>query len=232
MRRVLITGANRGIGLGLVRQCLKRGYRVFAGCRSPEDAADLHDLSGQSSGLLNIVPLDVSDEEVIAECVQLVGAEVDRLDLLINNAAIHPNEGSLSAVKREELLQSFLVNAVGPVLVAQYFMHLLKNGYSPKIINISSEAGSISKMTQFRGYGYYGSKAAVNMFTRSLAFDSETEGVIVIALHPGWVRTEMGGPNAYLSTDESAVYILKVIDGLKDEDNGKFYNWEGIEHPW
>jgi NAD(P)-dependent dehydrogenase (short-subunit alcohol dehydrogenase family) len=87
-------------------------------------------------------------------------------------------------------------------------------------------------MDHFRGYGYYGSKAAENMYTRALAFDPETEGITVIAVHPGWVRTDMGGTKAPLSASDSAAGILNVIDALTPEDNGKFYTWEGKEYPW
>jgi len=114
------------------------------------------------------------------------------------------------------------VNAVGQVLVAQRFLDLLKAGTNPKIINITSEAGSISTMDRFRGYYYFGSKAAMNMFSRSMAWDPDTAGIITIASHPGWVRTDMGGSDADLSVSESAEGILKVIAGLRPEDNGKF----------
>jgi NAD(P)-dependent dehydrogenase (short-subunit alcohol dehydrogenase family) len=232
MKRVLITGANRGIGLALVRGCAARGDRVFAGCRAPEKAADLGEIAAKYPGEVTILPLDVTDEGSISNCETVVADHVKALDILINNAAVHMDDKTLSKVSPEVLLKTMHVNAVGPVMVAQRFLGLLKVGDDPKIVNISSEAGSISKTTWFRGYGYYGSKAAENMYTRSLAFDPETEGIIVIAVHPGWVRTDMGGPDAHLSTAESAAGILKVTDGLMPEDNGKFYTWEGIEYPW
>ena len=124
------------------------------------------------------------------------------------------------------------MNAVGQVLVAQQFLDLLKAGTNPKIINVTSEAGSISTMNRFRGYYYFGSKAAMNMFSRSMAWDPDTGGIITIALHPGWVRTDMGGSDADLSVTESAEGILKVIAGLRPEDNGKFFTWDGKEYPW
>ena len=230
--RVLITGANRGIGLSLVREFVKRGDLVFAGCRSFEQSTDLNDLAAQHPELIKVIPLNVTDLASIIECVQMVAARADSLDILINNAAVHLGDENLSAVKSEDLLSTLQVNAVGPILVSQQFIHLLKNGIQPKIINISSEAGSISRMDDFRGYGYYGSKAAENMYTRALAFDPDTDQVTVIALHPGWVRTDMGGPEAHLSASASAAGIFDVIDALTPQDNGKFYTWEGIEYPW
>jgi NAD(P)-dependent dehydrogenase (short-subunit alcohol dehydrogenase family) len=230
--QVLITGANRGIGLSLVRIFVERGDLVFAGCRSLEKASDLKDIAAQHPELVKAIPLDVTDLGSIVECVQMVAAQADSLDILINNAAVHMGDENLSAVKSDDLLNTLQVNAVGPILVSQQFIHLLKNGEQPRIINISSEAGSISRMDHFRGYGYYGSKAAENMYTRALAFDPETDGVTVVAIHPGWVRTDMGGPEAHLSASASAAGILNVIDALTPQDNGKFYTWEGTEYPW
>ena len=232
MNRILITGANRGLGLELARLCGARGDQVFASCRFPENAAALQALGAQYTQKFTILTLDVADESSVTQCAASVAAKVEALDILFNNAAIHMGDEHLSEVKAETLLKTIRVNAVGAVLVAQKFMNLLKKGETPKLVNVSSEAGSISEMEHFRGYNYYGSKAAMNMYTRSLAWDPETEGVIVIAIHPGWVRTDMGGPEAHLSTTQSASGLLKITDDLTLADNGKFYTWEGTEHPW
>jgi NAD(P)-dependent dehydrogenase (short-subunit alcohol dehydrogenase family) len=232
MKRVLITGANRGIGFELAAQCAARGDRVFAGCRTVANAVELEHLKKHHPGQVVILPMDVTDPAWIAEAVTKVAEQTQMLDLLINNAAINLGDESLSEIHPENLLRTLQVNAVGPVIVTQHFRDLIVKGNHPVIVNMSSESGSISSMTRFRGYGYYGSKAAENMYTRALALDPEIEGVIVIAMHPGWVRTDMGGPNAHLSTTESAAGILKVIDGLTSRDNGKFFTWEGNEYPW
>ena len=233
MKRILITGANRGVGLELARQCVARGDRVFAGCRSPEKAEALEKIAAQYPGMLTILPLEVTDEASIAEAAARVAAKVTALDILFNNAAANfGDEPGLSAVNAETLLKATHINAVGAVLVAQGFITLLQKGVEPKLVNISSEAGSITGMTHFRGYHYYGSKSAMNMYTRALAWDPETEGITVIAIHPGWVRTDMGGPNAHLSTTQSAAGLLKVTDRMTPADNAKFYTWEGSELPW
>jgi len=232
MKRVLITGANRGIGLELSQQVAARGDRVFAGCRYPGKASDLGELAARYPGRVTVLPLDVSDSQGIGACADMVQAETGGLDILINNAAINLGDEGLSAVNAWALLETLQVNAVGPVLVAQKFVTLLKNGQNPKLVNISSEAGSIAGMQKFRGYSYYASKSAMNMYTRCLALDPEMAGVIVIAMHPGWVRTDMGGMNAHLSPSESALGIMQVTDGLTPEENGKFYTWEGREYPW
>jgi NAD(P)-dependent dehydrogenase (short-subunit alcohol dehydrogenase family) len=232
MNRILITGANRGLGIELVRLCAARGDRVFAGRRSPQHDTGLKDLSARYRGQIDILPLEIMDTASLNQCVQRVRNEVDALDVLMNNAAINAEGETLRTFDAEKAAQQWTVNAVGQVLVAQKFLDLLKAGTNPKIINITSEAGSISTMNRFRGYYYFGSKAAMNMFSRSMAWDPDTAGIITIALHPGWVRTDMGGSDADLSVSESAEGILKVIAGLRPEDNGKFCTWDGKEYPW
>lgn len=233
MKRILITGANRGVGLELTLQLAARGDRIFAGCRSPEKADGLEEIAARHPGQVTILPLEVTDEGSIAESAARVAAEVEALDVIFNNAGSNfGDETCLSDVKAEVLLKAVHINAVGAVLVAQGFIALLHKGMDPKLVNISSEAGSITNMDHFRGYHYYGSKAAMNMYTRALAWDPETEGITVIAIHPGWVRTDMGGPDAHLSTAQSAAGLLKVTDGLTLADNGNFYTWEGSELPW
>ena len=230
--RILITGANRGLGLELTRLCAARSDQVFAGCRFPECDTGLKELSTQSNGQVSILPLEITDAASLDRCVQQVRSEVDGLDMLINNAAINAEGETLRTFDAQKAAQQWMVNAVGQVLVAQKFLDLLKAGTDPKIINVTSEAGSISTMNRFRGYYYFGSKAAMNMFSRSMAWDPDTAGIITIALHPGWVRTDMGGSNADLSVTESAQGILEVIANLTPEDNGKFYTWDGKEYPW
>jgi NAD(P)-dependent dehydrogenase (short-subunit alcohol dehydrogenase family) len=232
MNRILITGANRGLGLELTRLCAARGDRVFAGCRFPEHDTQLKDLSARYPGQIDILPMEITDKASLHRCTQQVRSKVDALDMLINNAAIDAKGETLRTFDAEKAAQQWKVNAVGQVLVAQRFLDLLKAGTNPKIINVTSEAGSISTMKHYRGYYYFGSKAAMNMFSRSMAWDPDTAGIITIALHPGWVRTDMGGTNAHLSVTESAEGILKVIADLTPEDNGKFYTWDGKEYPW
>jgi NAD(P)-dependent dehydrogenase (short-subunit alcohol dehydrogenase family) len=230
--RILITGANRGLGLELARLCAARGDQVFAGCRFPERDTALQDLSEDYPGQISILPVDVADAASVNQSARQVSREIDALDMLINNAAMNAEGETLRTFDAEKATEQWRVNAVGSMLVPQKFLDLLKKGKSPKIINVSSEAGSISTMDHFRGYYYFGSKAALNIFTRSMAWDPDTAGIITIALHPGWVRTDMGGSNADLSVTESAEGILKVIARLTSEDNGRFYTWDGKEYPW
>jgi NAD(P)-dependent dehydrogenase (short-subunit alcohol dehydrogenase family) len=232
MNRILITGANRGLGLELVRLSAQRGDRVFAGCRSPEHDTALQNLSIHSNGRVSILSLEITDAASLEQCARQVRSEVDALDVLINNAAINDEGETLQTFDAEKAAQQWTVNAVAQVLVAQKFLDFLKAGTNPKIINVTSEAGSISMMNHFRGYYYFGSKAAMNMFSRNMAWDPDTAGIITIALHPGWMRTDMGGADAQLSVTQSAEGILKVIANLTPRDNGKFYTWDGMEYPW
>ena len=232
MKRVLISGANRGIGLELVRQCLARGDRVYAGCREPEEATELGALAAAAPDQLMILALDVTDEATIDTAVKRVQAAASGLDLLFNNAGVHFDGESLANLAAENMIDLFRVNAVGPMLVTQRLRGLLITGDSAKVVNVSSEAGSISGMDRFRGYSYYGSKAALNMFTRCLAFDNELAGVVVVAIHPGWVQTRMGGSRAPLLAADSAKAILAVTDKLNPADSGKFFNYDGQEMAW
>jgi NAD(P)-dependent dehydrogenase (short-subunit alcohol dehydrogenase family) len=232
MKRILITGANRGVGFGLAEGYAARGDRVFAGCRSTNRATELDELASNFPGQVTILPLDVADEESIAKSAAIVAEKSAAIDILFNNAAIGSSGENVKTFQAEKALHILHVNSVGQIQVTKHFIDLVKEGTGPVIVNISSEAGSITNMTTFRGYYYSASKSALNMFTRALAADPETEGITVIALHPGWVRTDMGGPDAHISVTESAAGIIMVVAELTPEDNGHFYTWEGNEVPW
>lgn len=232
MKHVLITGAGRGIGLEITLQCLKRGDIVFAGCRAPERAPELQSLAEAYPHQLTLLRIDVGDIASVRAASQSLRNQIRGLDVIFNNAAITFNNETILNVNGEDMLHAIRVNAVGAVMVVQAFLELLKAGQNPQVINISSDAGSISRMRSGRGYSYYGSKAALNMFTRALAFDRNMRGVIVVALHPGWVRTDMGGSMAPLTPSESVRSILHLLDTLDETDTGKFLNYDGREIPW
>lgn len=232
MKRVLITGANRGLGLAFTKESLARGYRVFATCRRPDAADDLQALAADNPEQLTVLRLDVADEETIDAAATAVKAQEGALDLLINNAGVNPGGERPRNLGAETMLHTFRVNAVGPMLVAQRHLDLLRAGDDPKILNISSTAGSLSRKSSGGGYSYSSSKAALNMLTRALAFDLDSDGIIVVAIHPGWVRTDMGGPTAPLGPAESVRGVLDVADDLSQADTGSFYTHEGREAPW
>lgn len=232
MQRVFITGANRGIGLEFVRQFLALGDLVFAGCRNPESATELHMLAKSYDGRLLILAQDLINQETIGTSYKFAKNTVDGIDILINNAGIFPSGDTLSNLNQKNLIHTFHVNAVGPIIVTKLFLNLLKSGLHPKIVNISSDAGSLKNKTEGGYYSYSISKAALNMFTRTLANDLRTEEIIVIAIHPGWVQTDMGSKNAKLTPSESVNGMVKLINKLTLNDTGKFYTYDGGEYPW
>lgn len=232
MKQILITGANRGIGLELVRQCLQNKDFVFATCREPKTATQLTELQKTDSQHLVIIQLDVTDTDSIKLAAKEVAKQTKSLDLLFNNAGMQHSGEHIGNISADMLLKVLHTNAVGPMLVAQSFVGMLKKGRSPKIVSISSQLGSIERKRSGGRYAYDGSKAALNMFTRTLAFELEKDGIITIMMHPGWVRTDMGGDNAPLSVEESVSSMLKVTNNLDRNDVGRFLQWDGKELPW
>ncbi len=233
MSSVLITGANRGIGLELVRQLLNQGDKVFATCRQPAQADGLQSLADAFNEQLTILPLDVTDDEMVAGARTAVSTQTTSLDLLINNAGISYQGESLNNFDSAKMRHTFEVNVIGAMRVITQFVDLLRQGDTPRLINISSQLGSLLEMDRDWGsYSYNSSKAALNMVTRKLAHELRGDGISVIAVHPGWVQTDMGGPNATVSIPDSAQGILTIAKNLTQEHTGKFFIYSGEEHPW
>jgi NAD(P)-dependent dehydrogenase (short-subunit alcohol dehydrogenase family) len=232
-RRSLVTGANRGLGLEFVRQLLARGDRVVATCRQPGKATALNALAGEHPARLHVLPLDVADPRAIAELQRellLLADDGDRLDLLVNGAGVlHSGErfGSVSAVNLDD---SFRTNAMGPFLLTQALATRLAD--NARVANITSQLGSIANTTRFGTPSYDISKAAQNMATALLAAALRERGIIVVALHPGWVQTDMGGAGATVTPADSVAGLLRVIGGLKPADSGRFLDWRGQSLPW
>jgi len=242
MRRILITGSNRGIGLELVERYLQHNDTfIFATCRRPSEATALNNLASQYPERLKIIQLDVTDQQSIDEAVEQVKDEADGLEMLVNNAGILPggvagyekNSATLGYLEAEAIESIFRVNTVAPMMIAQAFSDLLRKGSNARLINLSSDAGSIALTTYSAyHYSYKASKAALNMITRCLATDFRANGVIVISIHPGWIQTDMGGPYATLTPAETIPTMMQVIDGLTMADSGAFFNWDGKPVPW
>lgn len=247
-RSVLITGANRGLGLQMVKDLVKnneRPHRVIATARKPADAKDLQDLAGSHS-CVHIITLDVTSQASIDTAIQEVTSLVgnEGLNCLINNAAINISS-DLGRVSASDMMKNFESNAVSPLMVTKAFLPLLRAAvargdgmgiHRAAVVNMSSVLGSIQLNwgpgAAFRSYAYKTSKAALNMVTRCLAVDLEPEGILCMALHPGWVRTDMGGPMADMSVEESSSAVLSVIAGLSEKDHGQFRNYMGQTLPW
>lgn len=232
MEHILISGANRGIGLELTRQLLASGERVFAGCRRPQEAKALHALKMDYERQLFIVQLDVTADQSLSAAKKAVLQETDRLDWLINNAAILYEEESLHDFDAQLMAHTLDVNVSGVMRLTSRFVDLLRRSEHGKLINISSNAGSLRKAPSDERYSYNASKAALNMLTRLLARRLKREGIVVVSLHPGWVHTEMGGEDAPISPEESAEKMIRLIAGLNMADTDKFFTFRGKEFPW
>ena len=232
-RIVLVTGANRGLGLALVRQLLARGDRVVASCRQPGRATALNALAGEHPGRLHVLPLDVAEPRSRAELVRelpLALGEDARIDLLVNNAGVLHSGERFGHLDQAILEDSLRINAVGPFLLAEALAPRLTD--AAKVANLSSVMGSIGTRGEFRSPSYCASKAAQNMLNVQLAHALAPRGIVVLALHPGWVRTEMGGQAADLAPEDAAAGLLAVIDAATPEQSGRFLDWRGQPLPW
>jgi NAD(P)-dependent dehydrogenase (short-subunit alcohol dehydrogenase family) len=229
MANVLITGANRGIGLALTRLYAEGGDRVLASCRSPETAQKLNDLAKRCEGRVTVYRMDVGDESSIKAAARMVGEQP--IDILINNAGIRGgNAQSLEKIDTAEWIEAFKVMTIGPFRVVQAFLGNLKLAKNPKIITITSQIAATTWPTG-GFYAYASAKAGVNKVMLTLTHDLKDQ-VTVNLIHPGWVKTDMGGAGADITPEESAAGIRKVISAVSKADSGKFYKWNGDIHPW
>ena len=228
----LVTGANRGLGLEFARQLLARGERVVATCRHPGKATALNALAGEHPGRLRVLPLDVAAPRSIAELANELPLldEALSLRLLVNCAGVLHSGERFGAIDPAIVEDSFRTNAMGPLLVTQALAERLADG--AKVANISSVLGSIASLARFGSPSYDISKAAQNMVTALLAKALAPRGIVVLALHPGWAQTEMGGDNATVPAGDSVAGLLRVIDAAGVADSGGFRDWRGETLPW
>lgn len=246
-RSVLITGANRGIGLEFVKQFLllpNPPKHIFATCRNPDTSKELKELATGHPNV-HIHRFDAVDYASYPTFVEMVDKTLngDGLNMLINNAGIYGKPGDFASVSRETMLNDFEVNAVAPLRLSQAFHSLLKKAAAASnlqglscskaaIINITSKMGSMDDNTSGGSYSYRASKAAQNMITKGLSVDLKADGIMTLALHPGWVVTDMGGKNALIDTTTCVTGLLKVMAEQKTEDSGKFLSYAGVLIPW
>lgn len=231
MPHYLITGANRGLGLEFVRQLLARGDSVVACCREPDKAPELQALGQPAGDRFRVVALDVTDAEAIEE---LPGElEGTKLDVLINNAGVAAAEEAFGEFDLETMERVLRINSIAPMLVTQAIAPSMEGSTSPKVVCITSGLGSIAQAQDLTyGLSYGMSKAALNMGVKKLSTEMQSRGIIIVAIHPGWVQTDMGGSSAPLKPPQSIAGMLKVIDGLTDKDNARFLDYSGQELPW
>lgn len=230
MSRVVITGANRGLGLELARVHIQRGNDVIAGCRTPDAASDLAALNPAA-----IISLDVADEDSVTTFAGRLGDEP--ISLLINNAGasiaslgVERSQAGVLNVSMQATLELINVNGLSAAMVSRALVPHMEAG--SKIINISSQIGSMVVGANFDDLPYSTSKAVMNMVTVQLATQLKDQNITVACFHPGWVRTDMGGQSADLSPEESAAGIVSKTDALTPADSGQFFRWDGTVHPW
>jgi NAD(P)-dependent dehydrogenase (short-subunit alcohol dehydrogenase family) len=228
--RIVVTGANRGIGLGLARGFAARGDEVWAGARRPDEARELTALAKESGARVHVHELDVRDEAKVRAFAAAIGDA--SVDVLVNNAGVaSPWNAGLMDFDAEQALRCFDTNALGAIRVTRALIANLRAARG-KVINMTSLMGSIADNGSGRAYPYRMSKAALNMATRNIAHEVKGFGGLAIALHPGWVKTEMGGSGATETIEVTVARILGVIDGLGPAESGRFFHAKGQELPW
>ncbi|WP_186399843.1 SDR family oxidoreductase [Stappia sp. P2PMeth1] len=227
---LVVTGANRGIGLELVRRFLADGaWRIHAACRAPESAMALADLAAGHPDRLTVHPLDVTDAGSVVAFAEALGEAP--VDLLINNAGVLNPHQALDDLDFAAWERELQVNTLAPMRMAVALRPQLRRAANPRIVTISSQMGSLAR-PRGGSYAYRSSKAAVNKAMQGLAIDLEADGICVVVMHPGWVRTSMGGGSAEIDPQESAAGIFSVATRLSMADTGSFLQWNGEIHPW
>ncbi|MDF2097049.1 SDR family oxidoreductase [Aquibaculum arenosum] len=226
MPSVVLTGANRGIGLALTRGFLAEGWQVHACCRHPEKATKLRALEGD----LSLHRLEVTDALQVSALARSLADQP--VDLLINNAGARGARGGLGAVDYDDWARVMAVNVMGPLRMAEQFAPLVALSEQRLIVNVSSVMGSIARNSGGDDYLYRSSKAALNMVTRSLAVDLAAQEITVVSVHPGWVSTDMGGASAPLTADSSAADLRRLFERLQPADSGGFFDHDGSVIPW
>ncbi len=227
MNTILITGANRGLGLEFVRSYAAEGARVHACCRRPEKAKALSEVAGD----VVLHKLDVTDGLRVAGLARALADQP--IDILINNSGVyHQAAGEFGQIDYERWVEELKVNTVAPARMVERFVEQVAASERKLIVNISSGMGSIAHTTSGDSIIYRSSKAGLNMVVKCLSHALTERGITVVALSPGWVTTDMGGADAELTPAESIAKMRAVIDRLTPADNGRFFNHEGEERPW
>jgi len=250
VRSVLITGCNRGIGLELVKQFLcqeSAPQHLFATCRDPSSAQSLKDLQEKHKDKLHILKLDVTHwsehANVVSYVEKIVGAD-QGLNLLINNAGVLPSSKTLEDITPEVMIQAYETNCVAPIFLTRAFLPLLRTAAEKAmpeqkmtiegacVVEMSTAVASIAENGRGGNYPYRCSKTALNMGMKNLSIDLEKEGILVMAMHPGWVKTDMGGPDALITTEECASEMLNTLRKLNATNQGCFLRYNNTDIQW
>ena len=232
METVLITGVNRGIGLEFSRQLAEDGWCVLACSRDLEKSDALNKLAAEYPERITLYALDVADHGQIKKLSQTLANKP--IDLLINNAGVFPdiNERSFGQTDYDAWAYAFLVNTMAPLKMAEAFITQIAQSNRKTIVTITSKMGSVADNGRGGSYIYRSSQSAVNMVVKSIAIDLKSNGIISVLLHPGWVRTDMGGPSGLISVEQSVSGMLSVIREVTSTDSGKFIAYDGQIIPW
>ncbi|MCX7628084.1 MAG: SDR family oxidoreductase [Methylophilaceae bacterium] len=227
----LITGANRGLGLEFVRQYAADGWRVHACCRRPQEASALQSLA-KTHDNIHIHRLDVGEFEAIRHLADELRNTA--IDVLISNAGIYldRDQPSFGNANVEMWLEEFRINTIAPLKLAEAFLEHVAASEQKKLVFITSKMGSMADNGSGGAYFYRSSKAALNAVAKSLSIDLAPRGILVGLLHPGWVKTDMGGPNAWITPQQSIAGMRRLIERLSPADSGTFYAYDGQIVPW
>lgn len=229
MQTILITGANRGLGLEFVRQYVATGANILACCREPDTATELQALQKDHHNI-RIYPLDISNTQDIQKLASNIQ---EPIDILINNAGILEKDEDFGKLSTDTFVQTFLVNSIAPLKMAEAFADHVSKSNRKLIACISSSMGSIGENTSGHYYSYRTSKAALNMAMKSAAFDLAPQGIKVLLLHPGWVKTRMGGEDAAIEPVKSIEGMRKVIENYQPAPaEVSFIRFDGSKVAW
>jgi len=227
--KVLITGANRGLGLEFTKQYAADGWQVISCCREPKTAAELMSLASQYPQNIQVYTLDVADFVQIDKLA--LELKTSKIDVLINNAGVYP-ESSFGSIDYDEWAYCFKINTMAPYKMTEAFAEHVAASSLKQVVVLSSKMGSMSENTSGGSYAYRTSKTATNMMMKSLSIDLKSKGIACGILHPGWVQTDMGGPNGLINAATSVRGLRQVISELNISNCGRFIAFDGKEIAW
>lgn len=231
MATILITGANRGLGLEFCKQYAQENWNVIACCREPEKATALTKLKAEFSNI-SIFPLDVSNLTQIDQLAKTL--DNSAIDILLNNAGIYGDESGhgFGNLDYAQWQKNMTVNVFAPVKMMEAFLPHLQRGEQKKVVAMSSLMGSIEDNGSGGSILYRSSKAALNAAMKSIAIDTHCKKIAVLILHPGWVKTDMGGSNAPMEIPESVIKMREIIANFTHQQSGEFLRYDGQKLPW
>ena len=232
MLSILVTGSNRGLGLEWVRQYAEFGWRVYATCRHPEQADALQQLA-ETYPTMSVHRLDVTDAEHIQQLARELSGQ--HLDILVNNAGVYFErwgKDKLGSIDYAAWLDTYQVNVLGAIRVTEALRTRLAQSSKRLVVMTTSHMGSISETAGPNDYAYRSSKAALNSVVKGLTYELAPLGIGLLLVHPGWVRTRMGGNQGRFSVSESVDNMRKLVDAFQIQHSGRFYRYDGAIIPW